>query len=176
MRDISGLIAAVLPAPLHRAGFRLAHALRVRWWRLARPQLTGCRVVAIDADSRVLLVRHSYGHDRWMLPGGGMKRGEDPVAAGARELAEEAGCALHQARVVDVLDATAFGMPNQVHVVVGNAHGAVRADGREITHAEFFAIDALPDHRVDGLAERLAKWVELHRDVPPGGGTDATAG
>lgn len=159
MRDLAGLIAAILPAPVHRAGYRLAHALRVRWWRLTRPQLTGCRVIALDADARVLLIRHSYSDDRWMLPGGGMKRGEDPVAAGARELAEEAGCALHDARVATVLETTAFGIPNRVYVVVGQARGEVRADGREITHAEFFAIDALPDHRVDGLGERLAEWL-----------------
>lgn len=153
------LIESVLPAPAHRAGLRIAHAVRLRWWRLTKPQLVGCRVIALDADHRVLLIRHSYGHDRWMLPGGGMKPGEDPVAAGSRELSEEAGCALHGARVVARFDTVHLGAPNRVHVIAGRAVGEVRADGREITHAAFFALDALPDHAVQGLAERLAEWL-----------------
>ena len=44
----------LIPAPLHRAGLRLAHAVRRRWWRLARPRLTGVCVVACDDAGRVL--------------------------------------------------------------------------------------------------------------------------
>ena len=44
----------LIPPPVHRAGLRIAHALRTRWWRLARPRVTGCRVLAFDARGRVL--------------------------------------------------------------------------------------------------------------------------
>ena len=63
-----------LPAPLHIAGLRLAHALRRRWWRLARllgrAPVRGCRVLVLDREERVLLIRHSYGERHWTLPGG----------------------------------------------------------------------------------------------------------
>ena len=39
-------------------------------------------------EGRLLLVRER-GAKHWSLPGGGMKKGEDPVAAAARELDEE---------------------------------------------------------------------------------------
>ena len=39
----------------------------------------------------ILLVRHSYGDRRWMLPGGRMRRGEDPVATARREMRQELG-------------------------------------------------------------------------------------
>ena len=41
-------------------------------------------------EGRLLLVRER-GAKRWSLPGGGMKKGEDPVAAAIRELDEETG-------------------------------------------------------------------------------------
>lgn len=39
-------------------------------------------------DGKLLLVRER-GAKHWSLPGGGMKKGEDPVAAACRELDEE---------------------------------------------------------------------------------------
>lgn len=153
------LIEIVLPAPAHRAGLRLAHAVRKRWWRVRRPQLIGCRVIALDPRARVLLIRHSYGNDQWMLPGGGMKPGEDPLVAAMRELGEEAGCGLRAARVIAVLDATTFGAPNRVHIITGEAEGEIRPDGREIIEAAFFALDALPDAMHASLREQLPEWV-----------------
>ena len=44
----------------------------------------------------VLLVRHSYGPDRWELPGGGVRRGEQPRAALQRELEEELGLSVSE--------------------------------------------------------------------------------
>jgi len=45
------------------------------------------------ADGQVLLVRHSY-RQSWGLPGGLLKRGEDPATAALREAAEEVGLAV----------------------------------------------------------------------------------
>jgi 8-oxo-dGTP pyrophosphatase MutT (NUDIX family) len=149
----------LIPPPAHRAGLRLAHAVRKRWWQVRRPHLNGCRVVAIDAGARVLLIRHSYGSGKWMLPGGGLKPGEDAIAAALRELREEAGCGLVDARIVAVTEDFAHGAPNRVHVIAGLVHGEVRADGREIIEAAFFALDALPEAMAAGLGERLADWV-----------------
>ncbi|MYC29944.1 MAG: NUDIX domain-containing protein [Chloroflexi bacterium] len=42
----------------------------------------------VTNEGRLLLVRER-GAKRWSLPGGGMKKGEDPVAAAIRELDEE---------------------------------------------------------------------------------------
>ena len=159
----------LIPAPAHRAAFRLAHALRKLWWRVRRPNLSGCRVIALDSAGRVLLVRHSYGSRRWMLPGGGLKRGEDAVAAAAREFAEETGCALERPRLVSVNSEPLFGAVNAVHIVSGGCTGNPQADGREIVAAEFFDPANLPGGCARGLREALPAWLTAAEAASPPG-------
>jgi 8-oxo-dGTP pyrophosphatase MutT (NUDIX family) len=52
------------------------------------------RIVVLDAQGAVLLVRHEdmgTGESHWVPPGGALERGEDHQTAAMRELAEEAG-------------------------------------------------------------------------------------
>lgn len=58
--------------------------------RLQRGMTLGVRAVAVDAQGRVMLVKHTYLHG-WWLPGGGVDRGETTLDAAARELFEETG-------------------------------------------------------------------------------------
>jgi 8-oxo-dGTP pyrophosphatase MutT (NUDIX family) len=74
---------------LFRLGYRLAYRLLQPWWRLRRPRLQGA-AVAVWHGGRLLVVETSY-HPRLDLPGGGIERGEAPLAAALRELFEEAG-------------------------------------------------------------------------------------
>lgn len=150
----------LIPAPLHRNGLRLAHALRKRWWRLARVPLRGSRVLVFDGRGHLLLIRHSYGSGSWMLPGGGIARREDPLAAALRELAEETGLGLATARHFAVLEEPLFGTTNTVHLFTGRACGTLAIDGREIVEAAFFAPDALPDDLSPALARGLSEWLE----------------
>ena len=159
MLRLADTVLHALPAPLHRAGLRLAHALRRGWWRLARPHIEGCRVIALDATGRVLLVRHAYGSQAWMPPGGGLKRGEDAALAGARELWEEINCQLDHARDVGLLTEKLHGATNHVHLILGTTADTPRPDRREIAEAAFFALDALPQDLANGLAEALPRWI-----------------
>jgi len=156
----------LLPAPAHRAGLRLAHALRKRWWRWRRPQVEGVRIIAVNDAGHVLLVRHSYGPPVWMPPGGGIKPGEAPVACALREMAEEIGCTLARPLQVDTIRDTLHGAGNTVHVVAGLCVGAPVPDMREIVAVGFFAPDALPAPLATGLADRMAAWASL---APQGG-------
>jgi 8-oxo-dGTP pyrophosphatase MutT (NUDIX family) len=48
------------------------------------------RVVVLDSDDRVLLLR-GHGEAHWAMPGGGVEPGETTAEAALRELAEEVG-------------------------------------------------------------------------------------
>jgi ADP-ribose pyrophosphatase YjhB (NUDIX family) len=58
------------------------------------PERLAARVVLLDPDHRVLLMRYDDGppnRSHWTTPGGGLNQGEDFRAGALRELAEETG-------------------------------------------------------------------------------------
>ena len=51
----------------------------------------GVRVIVLDEENRMLLVRQRHGEkDIWMVPGGGIEEGESAVEAAVREVKEAA--------------------------------------------------------------------------------------
>jgi 8-oxo-dGTP pyrophosphatase MutT (NUDIX family) len=148
---------------LHRRLYRIAYCVRSAWWRTLRPTIHGCRVIALDGQGRVLLIRQSYGSSDWVAPGGSVGRGEDPVATAHRELAEETGCTLSDARKVAEVLERPMGAYNVVHVVVGRASGTMAPDGREVDETGWFALDALPDDVSSRTANGLAGWITAWR-------------
>ena len=69
------------------------------WWRIRKPYFRTVRVV-VRYEGEVLLIRHGYGAAGWGVPGGGVKRGEDPLEAGVREVREETGIRLSEIRSI----------------------------------------------------------------------------
>lgn len=145
----------LIPAPLHRLGLRIGHRLRIGWWRLARPTIHGVSVIAEDGEGRVLLIRQTYGPRHWVLPGGGVRRGEPPARAAAREFAEELGCPLAGLVLLRVLEEPLHGATNVVHLFTATLAGTPQPDGREVAEMQLFRMDMLP-HLSPRTAARLA--------------------
>ncbi len=51
----------------------------------------GAAAVIVDGEGRVLLVKQTYGHLNWDLPGGAAEAGESPDETVLREVREETG-------------------------------------------------------------------------------------
>lgn len=118
----------------------------------------GVKVMAHDAQGHVLLVRHRYGdRSAWMLPGGGVRPWERPLAAACRELLEETGCRLDGAHLVARFRAVADGVPHPLFLFSGTTTGAPTPDGIEIAEAAFFDPQSLPPEASEATRRRLTE-------------------
>ena len=59
--------------------------------RVVREKHNRVRVLITNEENEILLVRSWFSHQRWSLPGGGIKATETPTEAAGREVFEETG-------------------------------------------------------------------------------------
>lgn len=143
--------------PVRRQGYRVAHRLLRGWWFIARPQLHGVKCV-LTYGEHVLLVRHTYGDPEWNLPGGGIRRGEEPAAAARREMEEELGVQIDALRPIGEISFRAYRARDRVycfHAELGPAE--LRIDHGELAEARWFRRDQLPAERSRFMTRILAR-------------------
>jgi 8-oxo-dGTP pyrophosphatase MutT (NUDIX family) len=75
---------------VRRLAYRTAYRVLRLIWLVRRPAKVGVKCLLVN-DDRILLVRHTYGDRVWDLPGGALKRREQPLNAARREMREELG-------------------------------------------------------------------------------------
>lgn len=151
-------LVGVLPEPLRRLAFRLAYRVLRAWWFVFRPTKRGVKCVLTRGGDHVLLVRHTYGGDFWELPGGGVKRSEEPIAAARREIHEELGLALDDWRFVGELFARIEYKNDRLWCFAAEAgERPIVADRAEIAEERWFSRNALPD----GLARHVDRIVGM---------------
>ena len=130
-----------------------------RYWRLSRGLTLGAQGAVIDADNRVLLVRHGY-RPGWHFPGGGVEKNESAETAIARELLEETGVAI-EGRPEFVGLFTNFRAFPSDHIALFLVRDFRQMPppplGWEIKERGFFPLDALPDETVEAVKRRLAE-------------------
>ncbi|MCJ2035840.1 NUDIX domain-containing protein [Methylobacterium sp. J-068] len=134
----------------------------------ARGMTLGVRGVAIDADRRVCLVRHTYVAG-WHLPGGGVEAGESACAAMVREFREEAEIVVDPARPMRLHgfyhNRAAAGRDHvALYVAPAFSVRAPKAPDREIAACAFFPLNALPPETTAATRLRLR---EIAGGLPP---------
>lgn len=111
-------------------------------------------VIALTPDHQLVLVKQfRFGIDAfsWEIPGGVIERGEDPVAAGLRELQEETGFTGASAKLLGRVNPNPAIQNNTCHLVL--VEGAVRTTAQEWDADEEIAVRTLPVDEVYAWAQ-----------------------
>lgn len=149
-----------------RVGLRLAYRIQLVWWFVRRPRIEGA-YVAVWSRGRVLVIRNSY-RRRLSFPAGGLKRGERPRDAAARELAEEVGIAVDPSELHyhgEIVNPSGYA-EDHAHVfeLRPSSAPAPRVDGREVVWAEFLRPEEALERGVVGVVRRYLHRVGISGD------------
>jgi 8-oxo-dGTP pyrophosphatase MutT (NUDIX family) len=140
--------------------YRVAYQAARVYWFFVRPKKRGVKC-AITRGDEVLLVRHTYGDRRaWDLPGGSIKRGEEPLAAARREILEELGLSISDWVALGDFFAEQEHRGDTMycfHAVVVDASPI--ADRVEIADVRWFPSSALPE-RTGRFVRRILRMSE----------------
>lgn len=129
------------------------------YWKLVKPRTLGVRAIILDeSKENVLLVKHTYIGGLY-LPGGGVKKFEEPERAIARELEEELG--------YSVVDCELFGVYSNFTesksdtVIVMTCTGSITKNikSKEIESFGFYNIHDLPKETSPGTRKRIDEYV-----------------
>jgi 8-oxo-dGTP diphosphatase len=145
LEDLTGKVWRLLPARFRRWSMRATHT---------RFTVTAGAIVFNDAG-QVLLLKHRFrAGSGWGLPGGFLESGEHPIDALRRELREEIGFEIQDAKI---FAARSFRKPRQVEVLFRcRGNGSPQPRNMEVKLAEWFSLDALPE----GLPKDQRLFVE----------------
>ena len=142
--------------------YRLARPILARLWVVLRGLTMGVRGVVIDAEGRILLIRHGY-TPGWTFPGGGVEINETVFEALQRELREEANVEITgPATLLGVFHQPQFSRRDHVlvYVIRSFTWNGAHKPNFEIAECAFFARDALPQGMSLGAQRRLAEILD----------------
>jgi 8-oxo-dGTP pyrophosphatase MutT (NUDIX family) len=148
-----------LPVPLCRVVYRSAYTALRGYWFVRRPDVQGVKCVLTDGD-RVLLVRHTYGHREWDLPGGAVRRDEPPAQTAVREMHEELGVRVDGWRKVGELREVIDHRRDTMHCFTADISGLpITMDRCELQAVSWFHRDSLP-RELGRFVTRILAMVE----------------
>ena len=132
----------------------------IQWyilWLLHSKYIVGVSGVVLDAEGRVLLLRHRYRAPgrAWGLPSGYASSGERFEETLGREVWEEVGCRIEVTDLLQIV--SGYKLRLEIFFLAHHIEHAPVADQREVLEARFFHRNEFPD----GLPNWHLKIIEL---------------
>ena len=124
--------------------------------RLSRGKTLGVRVAIFDSLGEVMLVKQSYSPG-WILPGGGVEKGEMLIPSAIREIREEAGIVAEGPLLLHGIFSNEDKFPGDFVClyILRQFRREAWQPNLEILEAKFFPYDRLPDDITEGSRRRL---------------------
>ena len=142
--------------------YRNFHRIVKVYWFIFRPKTSGAICLIKNNKEEFLLIRQTYGSRKWTLPGGGIKKGEDPQETVTREVKEEVSLDIKDITFLGNYDTNFEYKRDRVfcyRAKLKDEHVAEKIDGGEISEARWFKLDAFPKDQT--LA--LQKTIEMNK-------------
>jgi 8-oxo-dGTP pyrophosphatase MutT (NUDIX family) len=138
---------------------QLLYRLRRGLIGLLRLRTRGVKVLLLNAEGELLLIRNSYGDSKaFVLPGGGIRPFEAPAAAALREVREEVGISAERVTPLSVHQSRAEGKRDTIHLFSAYSADPPKPDSFEVEEARFFPLDALPETVSAATLRRIAEF------------------
>ncbi len=143
---------------MKRLFLKLLHFTYFRILSIFKPISIGVRVLLIQND-KVLMVKHSY-QDEWFLVGGGVKRRESLAQAARREALEEAGAKLGEIELFGIYTKIAYLHTNHIALFLCEDFTYSGNGDWEIDEIELFPLNALPENTAPGIRRRIEDYIK----------------
>lgn len=129
--------------------------------RLSRGKTLGVRVAIFDVSGAVMLVKQSYSPG-WILPGGGVEKGELLIPSAIREIHEEAGIVAEGPLLLHGIFSNEEMFPGDFVClyILRQFRREIWKPDHEILEAKFFPIEQLPTDVTEGSRRRLNEIVK----------------
>jgi 8-oxo-dGTP diphosphatase len=117
--------------------------------------------VFIRREVSILLVKQSYGHQYWSLPGGVMESGESIEQTAIREVKEETGLDICLDKLIGI-----YSIPDECGLAltfIGSIVSGELIPNNEVMEATYFSLADLPTNIRDHLRQRVE---DFQADLP----------
>jgi 8-oxo-dGTP diphosphatase len=127
-------------------------------WLINQKFLIGVSGLVLNEAGEILVLKHTYRKRfPWGLPGGMLKKSEQPSEALQREIAEETGLIVRVERLLSVKISHRW--PSLDIVFLCRLEGGVMTPSAEVSEGGFYAPDALPE--LMSFQKRIVEaWLE----------------
>lgn len=127
------------------------------YWFIFRPKSLGVKCI-VENNGKFLLVKINYGHHRWIIPGGGVNKGESSVNAAIRETKEETGLDVDDLIYIGSYASTKYYKKDTVEIFLcKSSKTEIKIDPIEIEKAVWFARSEFPVHDRGNSLDKIFK-------------------